>query len=212
MDALPLDPAALGPFLVAVALVELTPGPNMSYLAVVAAARGRRAGLAVVLGVTAGLTVYMLAAAAGAAQAMLRLPGLYEGLRWAGVLYLLWLAWEAWRGERETSPGEARRGERAVGGLIWRGFLANVLNPKAAVFYVALLPGFVRTERGDVLAQSLLLGGVHLAVSVVVHVAAVLGASGASGIARARAGGNRVRRAFALAIAATALWLAWQTR
>lgn len=206
-----VDPAVLGPYLLAVSLVELTPGPNMTWLAVVSASRGRRAGLAAVAGVTAGLAAWLLAAVFGLTETLARWPAVFQALRWAGVLFLVWLAWEAWRDEAESSPGRAR-GDEAAAGLFRRGLVGNLLNPKAAVFYVALLPGFVRPERGDPLAQALVLGGLHLAVSVAVHGAIVLGAERAGRLAAGAGVVRAGRGASALAILAVALWLAWETR
>lgn len=204
-----IDPGLLPAFLLAVAAVELTPGPNMAYLAVLSASRGRRAGLAAVAGVTLGLAVYMVAAATGLAEALLVYPTLLQVLRWAGVAFILWLALEAWRGAGETSPGHtlpiSRRSQA------WRGFVANILNPKAAVFYVLLLPGFIAEDRAPAFAQALLLGGVHLAVSVVVHGLVVLFAARLGGLATSRAGRARVlmlRRFLALSLVVVAGWLA----
>ena len=133
---MPIDPRLLPAFLIAVALVELTPGPNMGYLAVLSASRGRGAGLAAVAGVTLGLCVYMLAAVTGITEILAAYPALLHGLRWAGVAYIVWLALETWRGDAEVSPGHAgpRRGRARR--YVWRGFIANLLNPKAALFYL----------------------------------------------------------------------------
>jgi threonine/homoserine/homoserine lactone efflux protein len=197
----------------AVTLVELTPGPNMGYLAVVASRWGRRAGLATVAGVTCGLAIYLAATIAGLGEAILRAPHLYAGLRWAGVGYLLWLALETWRGEAETSPGHARPRPKP-GRLFVRGALANLLNPKAAVFYIALLPGFTNPERGDPAAQALALGAVHILISVVVHSAIVLAAGRARPLLAAWSGGPKRKRldhAFAVGLVVIAAWLAWET-
>lgn len=207
-----MDPALLVPFLLAVLLIELTPGPNMGYLAIVAGQWGRRAGFATVLGVTAGLTVYMLAAVFGLSEIILRVGWLYDLLRWAGVAFLLWLAFDTWRGGA-PDPGSAEDVRPSRTSLMTRGFLANVLNPKAAVFYIALLPGFTDPRR-DFASQALMLGLIHIAVSLVVHSGIVLGAARAQ---RYVAAGGAVRRtrlriAFALALAAIAAWLAWETR
>ena len=205
----PVDPGILVPFLLAIALIELTPGPNMGWLALVSLARGRLAGFAAVAGVTLGLTVWMLAAAVGLTEILLAWPPLYQSIRWAGVLFLLWLAWEAWR------PDAAARREpdvRTLRGLFLRGMTGNLLNPKAAVFYVALLPTFMRPDRGSPLTQSLTLGGLHLAVAVAVHSVIVLGAAQAGGLVLARVQGPALRALMAGGIAAVALWMAWQTR
>ncbi|KQW81921.1 LysE family translocator [Brevundimonas sp. Root1279] len=207
----PVDPGVLAPFLLAVALIELTPGPNMGWLALVSVGRGRAAGFAAVAGVTLGLAAWMVAAAVGLTKLVLEAPVVYQAIRWAGVLFLLWLAWEAWRQPGAADP--ARPAEAGtLRGLFLRGMTGNLLNPKAAVFYVALLPTFMRPDHGSPLTQALVLGSLHLAVAVVVHSLIVLGAAGAGAVVVGRAGGPVLRGAMALGIAAVALWMAWETR
>lgn len=209
MDSLPVEPTALAPFFIAVLLIELTPGPNMGYLAALSASQGRTAGFKAVLGVTAGLAFYMLLAVLGVAEIIAAGPLVYGALRWAGVLYLLYLAWEAWRGASETSPGHARDVDHAP---FWRGLLANVLNPKALVFYVALLPGFIATDHAPFWVQALILGSLHLAISFIVHSLIVLGASQAGSLIAQSRNAVTVRRGLAVGIALIAVWLAWETR
>lgn len=209
--AWPVDPAVIAPFLVAVALIELTPGPNMGWLALVSLGRGRPAGFAAVAGVTVGLAVWMLAAAFGLTQALLVWPPLYQMIRWAGVVFLLWLAWEAWRGDGGAAATD-RVDQGTMRGLFLRGMTANLLNPKAAVFYVALLPNFMRPDHGSPLGQALGLGGLHLVVAVAVHSLIVLGAAGAGGLILTRMQGPVLRAVMAGGIAVVALWMAWETR
>lgn len=209
MDVLPIEPTALAPFFVAVLLIELTPGPNMGYLAALSASQGRAAGFKAVLGVTVGLAFYMLLAVLGVAEIIAAAPFVFHALRWAGVLYLLFLAWEAWRGASETSPGHARDMDHAP---FWRGLIANVLNPKALVFYVALLPSFIAVDHAPVWAQALLLGSLHLAVSFIVHSMIVLGASHVGGAIVRSPNAVTLRRGLAISIALIAAWLAWETR
>ncbi len=207
----PVDPGVIIPFLVAVALIELTPGPNMGWLALVSLARGRLAGFAAVAGVTLGLAVWMLAAAFGLTQLLLIWPPLYQIIRWAGVVFLLWLAWEAWRGDGDPAAGDGDD-HSTMRGLFLRGLTGNLLNPKAAVFYVALLPTFMRPDHGSPLVQALSLGGLHLVVAVGVHSLIVLGAAGAGGAVLARVQGPGLRAVMAGGIALVALWMAWETR
>src|SRR5580765_4157820 len=94
-------------FILAVFLLEVTPGPNMAYLATLALARGRAAGLCATLGVALGLGVHALVTVFGAGTLIQHYPWLYEALRWAGVAYLLFLAWQGWWPERENSPVRA---------------------------------------------------------------------------------------------------------
>jgi threonine/homoserine/homoserine lactone efflux protein len=201
----PVDPGALVPFLIAVAFVEATPGPNMAYLAALSMAQGRRAGLAAVAGITAGLSVYMLASVAGVASVIAAAPGAYGLLRGAGVLCLLWLAAEAWRG------ADAARAPRGFAAPFWRGLSVNLLNPKAAVFYVTLLPGFIAPDHGPFAQQALILGASHIAVSILAHCAVVFAAAHLARYA-VFAHSTAVRRGLAVAIGLTAVWLFWETR
>ncbi|MBI1407830.1 MAG: LysE family translocator [Caulobacter sp.] len=212
--AWPIDPAVVPAFLAAMVLVELTPGPNMAYLAALSADRGRLSGFAAVLGITAGLAVYLVASVIGLTELLLVWRPAYEILRWAGVLYLLWLAWEAWRGA-DPAPDGVARPNGSVMSLVRRGFLANVLNPKAALFYVTLLPGFIRPGFASEPVQAGLFGTAHLLISLALHSLIVLGAAGAGQVIAAFAPGSqltRVRRGLAIGIALVAVWLAWQTR
>lgn len=209
MSAFPIEPAGLAPFLIAVLLVELTPGPNMGYLAALSAAQGRQAGFKAVLGVTLGLAFYMLLAVFGVAEIIAAAPFVYAVLRWAGVAYLLYLAWEAWRGANETSPGHAGAADHAP---FWRGLIANILNPKALVFYVALLPGFIAPDHAPFWVQAMILGVLHLSISFIVHGLIVLGASHVGAVAAGSRGAVMVRRALAVGIALIAAWLIWTTR
>lgn len=197
-------------FLLAAVLIELTPGPNMGYLALVSARRGWSAGLLTVLGVTLGLAAHMVAAAAGLSQLAVAQPVLYQALRWGGVAYLLWLAWDTWRGPGASSEVE----DLSLGDWrdVRRGFLTNVLNPKALIFYVAVLPSFAPPHADSPLRTFLALGGIHLSVSVLIHVTIVaLGARAYGWVAK----GDRapqVQAAFALGLVAVAGWVAWSTR
>jgi threonine/homoserine/homoserine lactone efflux protein len=200
-------------FVLAVVLIEITPGPNMGYLALVGTRWGRRAGLTTVAGITCGLAFYLLVAAAGLGEAILRAPGLYQVLRWAGVGYLLWLAVDTWRGDRENALGHVP-GPPEPGRLFTRGLVSNLLHPKAAVFYIALLPGFTNPDLGEPALQVLSLGAVHIAVSLTVHLSIVLAAGTAGralGAWRSGPGRRWLDRGFALALGAIALWLAWET-
>ena len=206
----PVDPTVVLPFLAAVALMELTPGPNMGWLAIVSLSQGRTAGLAAVAGITLGLTLWMVAAAFGLTEVVLLWPALYQTIRWAGVGFLLWLAWDAWRSTGDGAaapPAETRR--RA---LFRRGLIGNLLNPKAALLYIVLLPGFIRPEHGSTLVQALTLGTLHVLVSIIVHSIIVLTAARAGGALLTRAQGPSLRAAMALGLVAIAVWTAWETR
>src|SRR5262245_26306480 len=110
----------------------------MAYLAALSLSRGWRAGLAAVAGVALGLAAVGAAAALGLAAAIENSTLLYETLRWGGVAYLLWLAWDAWSTADDITPDDGA-GEDVQISAFRRGLITNLLNPKAAVFYVAIL-------------------------------------------------------------------------
>lgn len=204
--AWPVDPGVLPEFFLAMALIELTPGPNMGYLAVVAASRGRLAGILSVLGVTVGLSVYLVLAVFGLTSGVLQSAPAMAWLRWGGILYLLVLAADALR--EPAAPGIEALASR--GRLVLRGLIANLLNPKASLFYAVLLPGFVRPDLGPTWVQLLTLGLIHIAISVVVHLGIVLGM--ARGVAAWPASRRRAMRWLsAFGLVAVAAWLAVST-
>ena len=125
-------------------IIEITPGPNMTYLAALSLTNGIRTGFAAVAGIALGLMTYGVIAAFGLAALIDNSPLLYGLLRWTGVAYLLWLAWESWASEREASPDVIDGNDDRPGLAFRRGLITNLLNPKAAVFYVAVLPEFIR--------------------------------------------------------------------
>ncbi|AYZ00550.1 MULTISPECIES: LysE family translocator [Burkholderia] len=147
----------------------LTPGPNMIYLISRSICQGRRAGLVSLGGVALGFVFYMFCAAFGITALVLTVPYAYDALRVAGALYLAYLAWQALKPGgrsafqvRQLSPDSRRK-------LFTMGFVTNLTNPKIAVMYLSLLPQFISPGHGSVLAQSLALGCVQIAVSVSVN-------------------------------------------
>jgi len=162
----------------AAALIRvLTPGPNMIYLISRSICQGRGAGVISLFGVIAGFVVHMLAAAIGLTALFLTIPLGYQILKWAGAAYLAWLAWQAVRPgarspfEPQALPADSPRK------LFAMGFLTNLLNPKVAMFYLALFPQFIDPERRSVFVQSLILGGIQMSVSFSVNLLIALSAA-----------------------------------
>lgn len=183
-------------------IVELTPGPNMAWLAILSATEGRARGLAAVAGVALGLSLVGAAAALGLAALIDSQPLIYQALRWAGLFYLLFLAWSAWSGADGDEDG--RLGQ--TGWSYFRqGILTNVLNPKAAVFYLTILPEFLPPAAGWTL--SLGFSAIYVGVASAVHAAIVLLAGVASGWLGDPARVARARRVMALALVGVAVWL-----
>lgn len=158
-------------------VMVLTPGPNMVYLVSRSVIQGRMAGIISLFGVAVGFLVHMLTASLGLTAIFLAVPYAYAVVKFAGALYLAWLAWQAVK-PGGHSPFEAQALPHDAPTKLFRmGFLTNLLNPKAAVFCMSLLPQFVHPERGDAFMQSIVLGVTQISVSFVVNFFIVLSAS-----------------------------------
>ncbi|RKS73634.1 threonine/homoserine/homoserine lactone efflux protein [Actinomadura pelletieri DSM 43383] len=172
----------------------LSPGPNMIYLVSRSVTQGRRAGLISLAGVAAGFLVYVTAAIAGITVVFTLVPALYTAIKVGGVAYLLWLAWQTLRpgGTSAFVPKDlpADRPRR----LFAMGLVTNLLNPKIAILYVALLPQFVDPDRGHVPFQIMQLGLIQITIAVTVNALIVLGAGGVAVFLARRPGWRRVQR------------------
>ncbi|WP_417494607.1 LysE family translocator [Maricaulis sp.] len=198
-----LDLATLAAFAFTVLVIELTPGPNMAWLAVLSVSEGRRAGFAAVAGVALGLTVIAAAAALGLGAVIDRYDWLYQGLRWAGVGFLLYLGLEGWRqaNARQETPEHQSKVRYFA-----RGFLINALNPKAALFYVAVFPQFIDPAR-PVAVQAGLLAVVSVSIATAIHIAIVVLAGSARRFLNDPARHRIFQRALSLLLVGVAIWL-----
>ncbi len=191
------------PFLLTTLLIELTPGPNMAWLALTSASQGRRSAFAAVAGIALGLALLAAASAVGLAELATRSHLVFGLLRYAGVAYLLWLAWKAWTGEDGLSPDIAN--QNAFGAWFRHGLLLNLLNPKAAVFFITVLPAYVSAD-APVAPQTAALSASYVAVATAIHLIIVAFAGQAH---KWISVGNRshiIRRIFAGLLAAIAIW------
>ncbi len=159
-------------------VMVVTPGPNMLYLVSRSLSQGTRAGLVSLAGVAVGFVGWMLCAVFGITALLIAVPYAYDALRIAGAAYLAWLAWGAVKPGgaspfevRALAPDSPRR-------LFAMGLVTNLLNPKAAILYLSLLPQFIDPARGSVLTQGLVLGATQIVISVTGN-AAIAASAGA---------------------------------
>ncbi|UWS32608.1 LysE family translocator [Erwinia pyrifoliae] len=171
----------------------LPPGPNMIYLISRSISQGRRAGYISLSGVALGFMFYMLCAALGITALLMAVPMAYDVLRFAGVIYLLWMAWQAICGGksafqlRDLPPDSA-------GKLFSMGLFTNLLNPKAAVIYLTLLPQFIHPAQGHVLGQSLALGFSQIVISMLINGGIIFTARGIASFLASRLGWQKAQR------------------
>lgn len=181
----------------------------MAYLAVLSITEGRKAGFSAVAGIALGLLSIGALAALGVAALISESALAYQTLRWCGVFYMLWLAWDGWGTEKETSPNKTNGRVHRVK-FFWRGFVTNILNPKAAIFYIAILPSFVDSSSA-VLAQTVTLTAVYVCIATAIHFFIVA----LAGTARAFLNNPQririARRILSIMLAGIALWFAVET-
>jgi len=164
---------SLGVFAATVFVVNATPGVDMMFTLASTLRRGVAGGLAAALGIAAGCIVHTLLAAFGLAALLAASAAAFTLLKWAGAAYLVRLAVGMLRAgaSRDASvggavadapagAGGAPAGDRAasLGRLFRQGLLTNVLNPKIAIFFLALLPQFIDASAADKLVSFLFLG------------------------------------------------------
>lgn len=152
----------------------LTPGPNMVYLVSRSVSQGRSAGLVSLAGTGVGFVAYMAMANLGLSAVFVAVPWIYIGLKAAGVAYILWLAWSALRPNgtgvfdvHDLKPDRPFK-------LFRMGLITNLVNPKAAIMYLTLIPQFIDPSAGHTLAQGFVLGGIQITISMVVNAAIVV--------------------------------------
>lgn len=138
-------------FIAAGLLLNITPGPDMLFIVGRATAQGVRAGVAAALGIAAGCLVHTAAVAAGIAALLAASSAAFDLIKLAGAAYLLYLGLRLLQSSLSPSPPSpaavpvtaAAPHAAPVAPVFWQGFVTNVLNPKVALFFLALLPQFV---------------------------------------------------------------------
>jgi threonine/homoserine/homoserine lactone efflux protein len=161
------------------------PGPAVLYVVVQGAEQGRRAGLASVGGVHLGTLVHVAAATVGLSALIVASATAFTAVKLAGAAYLVYVGVRKLLGRADPSlePGRQRISYRRT---FARGAIVNVLNPKTALFFLALLPQFVDPDRGGVWSQALLLGLTFVALGLVTDSAYAVTAGTVGGFLRRR--------------------------
>ncbi|MFL5951051.1 MAG: LysE family translocator [Gaiellaceae bacterium] len=163
----------------------LIPGPAVLYVVVQGAEQGRRVGLASVAGIHLGTLVHVAAATAGLSALIVASAVAFSAVKYVGAVYLIYIGVRKLLGRDEPSL-EPRRERASYRRAFTRGAVVNVLNPKTALFFLALLPQFVDTDRGGVWSQALVLGLVFAGLGLVTDSLYALAAGTVGGVLRRR--------------------------
>lgn len=155
-------------FLGAAILLNVSPGPDVIYVVSRTVAQGRRAGFLSSLGVCSGALVHVAAAAFGLSMVLATSALAFTIVKYLGAAYLVYLGARAIMSRGGIDIDTGGMTQRAGGWRIFReGVIVDVLNPKAAIFFMAFLPQFVVPESGYVTLQFFALGLIVITVALI---------------------------------------------
>ena len=174
---------SLALFVAAGLALNLTPGPDMLYVAARGAGEGRSAGIASALGIGVGMLVHIALVAAGLAAVLGAVPVAYLAIRLGGAAYLIYLGVRALASHAALEA--ATLTPAPLGAIFRQGVITNVLNPKVALFFLAFLPQFVDASRGNPALQVVALGLLFDTTGTLVNLAVAVGSSRAAARLRA---------------------------
>ncbi|MAK60162.1 MAG: lysine transporter LysE [Ponticaulis sp.] len=180
----------------------------MLYIALLSAQHGRKAGYAVATGVALGLFIVGVLAMLGFSTFVAENRVLYETLRWSGVAYLLYLAWDTL--QDANRPLETLPQNELLRESFTRGLVTNLLNPKAFLFYMAVLPSFISVEP-NYTGQFFLLTLIYVGVATAIHLAIVLMSGVVSGLLQHPQRRRVIGWVFAVLLVLVAIWVAMKT-
>ena len=153
-------------FTLIAAALAVTPGADTMLVMKNAVRLGSAAGWATTAGILGGVAIHAVASALGISVIVAQSDALFQLIKGLGAVYLVWLGFQAIRNSWNVPETAQPTGSGAARGAFREGLITNVLNPKVAIFYIAFLPQFI-DPADPVLAKSLLLAGIHNALSLI---------------------------------------------
>ena len=155
-------------FMSLVVVFALTPGPNMMLYLAYTFEYGRKAGWATAAGIVSAFVIHICAIVLGLTALLVANPAVLEIVRHCGIAYLLYLAI---RNLKTIKWNKAEDTDRMPGlrQFYVDGFIGNLLNPGSLFLYFSILPQFIHPERGNVLGQNLVLGGLQMLGSFITN-------------------------------------------
>jgi threonine/homoserine/homoserine lactone efflux protein len=186
-----MDLSTLALFATACLVLTATPGPDMLLIASRSVSQGKASGFATLAGIQVGTYCHALAAAFGLSQLFLAVPIAYDAVRYAGAAYLLYLAWKTLRSTGTALSPTKGLPRLSVATVFRQGLVTNLLNPKMALFVLALFPQFVRPTEGAIALQIMVLATVLNLIGLVVNGIVIMAVSRLGRIFSSR---SRLRR------------------
>jgi threonine/homoserine/homoserine lactone efflux protein len=151
-------------YVLACVLITIIPGPTVTVIVANSLAHGARAGLLNVAGTQVGLGLMMLALMVGLSSVIEAMGWLFDWLRLAGAVYLVWLGWKLLRSPDAMDPRGHAAPPTPRGGFFLQGLLVLLANPKALLWFGAFIPQFI-DPKGNYVVQIALLGVTAMAIA-----------------------------------------------
>ena len=195
-------------FLITALIITLIPGTGVVYTMSTGLTQKAKASVFAAIGCTLGILPHLAASFLGLSAIMHLSAKVFLVIKYVGFLYLLYLAVKTWRyaGQTQFSASESKKN---LLGIVWKGILVNILNPKLTLFFLSFLPQFISADTENVYVAMLILSGIFMLMTLLVFVLYGLLASKVSSIVQARKSlMKKIERSFALVFAGLAVKLA----
>ncbi|HEY5513144.1 MAG TPA: LysE family translocator [Geomonas sp.] len=207
-----ISPTQLAMFAAASTVLIFTPGPDIIYVMTRGMAQGRRAALAAAAGFALGNFAHTFFAVVGLSALITSSAAAFACVKYAGALYLIYLGIRMLRSSTSLVP-EGAAGAVQCRVIFRQSILANIMNPKVALFFLAFFPQFVDAGRGAVAPQMLVLGGTFVLLTLAGFGLVALCAGEIGRWLNRRSGaGERVGQVAGGVLIALGLRLAWPER
>jgi threonine/homoserine/homoserine lactone efflux protein len=183
-------------FMGAALALLLIPGPAVLYITARSASQGRVAGLVSVLAIETANFIQAVAAALGLSAILLSSALAFDVVKYLGAAYLIYLGiCKLMASDNGVESEQVKR--ESLSRVYWQGLVINILNPKTALFFFAFLPQFVDRSKGNVTAQTLLLGVIFVGMAIITDSLYALLASSLAGRLAGNKGFQKGQRYFA---------------
>ena len=156
-------------FVVTSTAVILMPGPAMLFVISNGLTRGPKASIAAALGTTTGVSFHLFCAAFGLAVILKTSVFAFTVVKFAGAAYLIYLAIKTLV-SKEQLVNDLSKSEKSGNSIFWQGIFINILNPKLSIFFLAFLPQFIDPNLSSATSQTLILGTIFMAMTIIIFI------------------------------------------
>ncbi|MBT3742759.1 LysE family translocator [Polaribacter sp.] len=155
-------------FVLATAILSLSPGPDNIFVLTQSIVNGKKFGLATVFGLISGCLVHTTLLAFGVSAIIKQSENLFFTIKLFGAIYLLYLAFKVYQSDASIILVKGNVENKTTAQLFKQGFIMNVLNPKVSIFFLAFFPGFLFSDSISTVIQFYILGLIFMLVSLII--------------------------------------------